>query len=62
MSDIPDDDEVSEEKVANLELVKKYKDAVSKLFNEGEDLKSIEQYKNTTVQLLLGVKPEEVTH
>ena len=61
MSNIPDD-EVSEENVANLELVKKYKDAVSKLFNEGEDIKSIEQYKNATVQLLLGVKPEEVAH
>ena len=61
MSNIPDD-EVSEENVANLELVKKYKDAVSNLFNEGEDIKSIEQYKNATVQLLLGVKPEEVGH
>ena len=62
MSGIPDGEEVSEETVVNLESVKTYKDAVSKLFNEGEDMKSIEQYKNATVQLLLGVKPQEVAH
>ena len=60
LSAVPDVDEISEENVANIKQVHNYKKAVSAIYNVGEDMQTIEQYKKATVEILLGKKVETV--
>ncbi len=56
LSDVPDAEELTNEHIENMKPVKKYKEAVSAVFNEGENLQTIENYKQSTLELLLGKK------
>ena len=56
LSKVPNVEKLTEEDITKLESVQKYKEVVSKLHNRGEDLRTIEEYKKVTVELLLGKK------
>lgn len=60
LSAVPDAEEITEESVTKLEQVQKYEKTVSNLYNKGEDMKTIQEYKNVTVELLLGKKAEAI--
>ncbi len=49
---LPDDNDT----IIESEDIQKYKQALSRLHNEGEDLHSLEKYKQATMKLLLGKK------
>ena len=53
MSELPET--LAEEEVVNLPLVAEYREAVSRLHNEGEDLSKVSQYKEAVKRLLLNV-------
>jgi small subunit ribosomal protein S35 len=46
-------DGATDDQIVDLPLVKNYERAVMELFNEGEDIKSVERYKEVVKQLLL---------
>ena len=50
LSDIPN--EVNEDNAIDIQPVQEYKTAVESLHNEGEDLDSLEKYKQSVAKLL----------
>jgi len=46
----------TDEQIIALREVKEFKQAVTELFNEGEDIKSLDRYKNSVKYLLFNVK------
>lgn len=53
---IPDPDVATDDDIVNTPLVQRYKNAVSALHNEEEDLRELEKYKQVSIELLLGKK------